>query len=91
MDDDSLGALAVENPPAVDAACAAAVEFARAAAVEVAGAAFVGDHLGVEPEGERIVTHYFATTDRAYVGWRWAVTVVRPARSKTVTVDEVVL
>ena len=37
------------------------------------------------------VTHSFACTDRAYTDWRWAVTVVRAPRSKTVTVDEVVL
>lgn len=93
MNDDSTGSLAVAPAlaPDLDAAGAAAVDLARAAAVEVAGADLVGAHLGVEPEGERIVTHYFASTDHAYVGWRWAVTVVRPPRSKAVTVDEVVL
>jgi len=74
-----------------DDVCAAAVEAARAAAIEVGGAAFVGEHLGVESDGDRIVTHHFASADRAYVGWQWAVTVVRAPRSKTVTVDEVVL
>lgn len=91
VDDVSPGGLAVEALVEVDTACAAAVDLARASAIEVAGAEFVGDHLGVEAEGERIVTHYFASTDRAYLGWRWAVTVVRPPRSKAVTVDEVVL
>lgn len=91
VDDESPGALAVETAPEVDAACAAAIDLARACAIEVAGAELVGDHLGIEPEGERIVTHYFASNDRAYVGWRWAVTVVRPPRSKAVTVAEVVL
>ena len=38
-----------------------------------------------------VVTHSFATTDRAYVGWRWAVTVARADGSEHVTVDEVVL
>jgi hypothetical protein len=91
--DDSMDALAIvpETTPDLDAICGAAVDVARAAAVDVAGADLVGDHLGAESEGERIVTHYFASNDRAYVGWRWAVTVVRPPRSKTVTVDEVVL
>lgn len=79
-------------PPApIDDVSAAAAEIARAAAIEVAGEALVGDHAGVEPDGERIVTHYFECLDRAYVGWRWAVTVVRAPRAKTVTVDEVVL
>jgi hypothetical protein len=64
---------------------------AREAAVSIEGADRVGDHLSAEADGERLVTHYFACTERAYVGWRWAVTVARASRSKTVTVDEVVL
>ncbi|MBC7375235.1 MAG: DUF3027 domain-containing protein, partial [Frankiales bacterium] len=74
----------------IDERLAAAVEPARAAAVEVAGPA-VGAHLGVEVEDEGVVTHRFATTDAAYVGWHWAVTVARASGSDTVTVDEVVL
>ena len=81
--------------PPVDAACAAAVDQAREAAVLVAGPA-VGDHLGAQVEevpatGGHLVTHSFATTDPAYVGWRWAVTVARAQDSDVVTVDEVVL
>ena len=79
---------------APDARCADAVERARAAAADVAGAA-VGEHLGVDAEpvaGDgHVVTHSFATTDRAYVGWRWAVTVSRADGADEVTVDEVVL
>jgi len=48
----------------------------------------VGEHLGTEAVGERVVTHYFACRNRAYIGWRWAVTVARAPRSKVVTVDE---
>ena len=51
-------------------------------------AEFVGNHLGVEATGERVVTHFFACLDQAYVGWRWAVTVARAPRSKVITVDE---
>lgn len=51
----------------------------------------VGEHLGVESDDERVVTHLFATLDPAYRGWRWAVTLARAPRGKTVTVDEVVL
>lgn len=80
-----------ETGVALDEACAAAVDLARGAAIEVAGASSVGAHERVEPDGERIATHYFGCLDPAYVGWRWAVTVVRPPRSKAVTVDEVVL
>lgn len=91
---------APEEPPAVtsptelaaDPLCVDAVDAARAAAVEVAGSA-VGDHLGAEVEGDEpnVVTHSFATTDPAYVGWRWAVTVVRAEDAEGATVDEVVL
>jgi hypothetical protein len=73
-----------------DPACVAAVDVARAAAVEVAGPA-VGDHLGVEVDEAHVVTHSFATTEKAYTGWRWAVTVARAEDSDKVTVDEVVL
>jgi hypothetical protein len=76
---------------AVDDVCASAVDVARAAAIEVGGADQVGEHAGVQADGDRIVTHFFASTDRAYVGWQWAVTVARASRSKQVTVDEVVL
>jgi hypothetical protein len=84
----------VEVAAAPDQRCAESVELARAAAVEVAGTT-VGDHLAVEPEldagGGHVVTHSFATTDPAYVGWRWAVTVARADGADEVTVDEVVL
>ncbi len=79
-----------------DPVLAAAVDTARAAAVEV-GRAAVGEHLGVEVEpvllgtGGAVLTHSFASTDRAYVGWRWAVTLARAEGSDQVTVDEVVL
>jgi hypothetical protein len=74
-----------------DQACAEAVDLARDALVAVVGAAQVGRHLGVQAEGERIVTHLFDCADPAYTGWRWAVTVVRAPRAKTVTVSETVL
>jgi hypothetical protein len=77
-----------------DALGAAAIELARAAAVldaGLGGASQVGEHVAVEADAERIVTHYFECIDRGYVGWRWAVTVVRAPRAKLVTVDEVVL
>jgi hypothetical protein len=79
------------DPVVPDAVCAAAVDLAREAAQAVAGRSPVGDHEGVEADDERIVTHFFSSTDRAYTSWRWAVTVVRAPRSKHVTVDEVVL
>ncbi|WP_157892255.1 MULTISPECIES: DUF3027 domain-containing protein [Frankia] len=78
--------------PAVDAVCAAAVDVARAAAVEQAGAEDeVGEHLGIEAEGDRIVLHRFACTSPAYPGWAWTVVVTRASRVRKVTVDDVVL
>ncbi len=71
-----------------DQACAEAVDLARAALVEVAGADQVGEYLGLEAGGDRVVTHMFACLDPAYPGWRWAVTVTRASRAKTVTVDD---
>jgi hypothetical protein len=76
-----------------DPACADAVDLARRALVDDAGVGplAVGDPLGVESDGDRVVTHFFECADRAYAGWRWAVTVARAPRSRNVTVDESVL
>jgi Protein of unknown function (DUF3027) len=76
-----------------DQVCADAVDLARQSLAEQAGVAggTIGDHLGVEASGDRVVTHFFECTDRAYTGWRWAVTVARAPRAKVVTVDESVL
>lgn len=71
-----------------DQACAEAVDLARASLEEAVGAEQVGRHLGVEAEGDRVVTHLFECLDPAYPGWRWAVTVTRAARAKHVTVDD---
>jgi hypothetical protein len=75
----------------LDAACVEATDLARAAAEEMAGPGQVGEHVGVSADDERVVTHLFSSEDRAYTGWRWAVTVSRASRAKTVTVSEVVL
>ncbi|GAA1631820.1 hypothetical protein GCM10009744_20060 [Kribbella alba] len=74
-----------------DAICVASVEPAREAAIAEAGAAQVGEYLGCQVEGERLVTHYFASSHPGYRGWRWAVTVTRAARAKNITVNEVVM
>jgi hypothetical protein len=74
-----------------DAAAAAAVDLARSAAEEITRPEHVGEHLGMLAEGDRVVTHYFACLDPAYRGWRWAVSVVRAARAKNITVSESVL
>ena len=74
-----------------DELCAQAVDLAWAAAAELAGSDQVGEHLAVEADGDRVVTHLFESLLPGYVGWRWAVTVARASRSKQVTVSEVVL
>ena len=73
-----------------DATLAAAVDVAEAAA-RAEGGDRVGEHLGSRADGERVLTHFFAATLPGYSGWRWAVTLARASRSRTVTVDEVVL
>jgi len=95
------GVNAPTEPVALDEVLAAAVDQARAAAVEVAGAdvgiaeaggpaAQVGIHVGVRPEGEHAATHAFAANLPGYVGWYWAVTMVR-APDGPANVAEVVL
>ncbi len=81
---------APQQPAEPDGLAAATVETARAAALAEAGST-VGEHLGAEAEDEHTLTHSFACTVAGYVGWRWAVTVVRVEGSDAVTVDEVVL
>lgn len=68
-----------------------AVDAARAALLELVDAADVGEHLGHAAEDERVLSHYFECRRAGYRGWRWAVTVARAPRLKTVTVDEIVL
>ena len=67
------------------------VDAAREALLETVPAGDVGEHLGHLAEDDRVTTHLFACTRVGYRGWRWAVTVARAPRQKTVTVDEVVL
>ncbi len=74
-----------------DSLLLSAVDLALEALTEEVGEAEVGDHLRAEAEGERLLTHYFASTHRGYVGWNWAVTVTRASRQKSVTVNEIVL
>lgn len=74
--------------PRLDATLAESVDVARAAAEAIAEPGTVGEYLGVTMEAERLATHSFRCSARAYRGWRWAVTVARVARSKKVTICE---
>ena len=75
----------------VDAVGAKAIEDARNALCLLVPEAHIGQHISVSGDDDRVVTHYFACHDPGYVGWRWAVTVARPPRARSVTIDEVVL
>jgi hypothetical protein len=75
----------------VEGMLAEAVDLARGAAVAEAGADHVGEYLGVGAEDEGVATHYFASANPGYIGWRWAVTVAQGAPGEQVTVDDVVL
>ena len=70
---------------------AEAIDLARSVAEETAGTLGVGEHLGIEADADRVVSHFFACPHPGYAGWRWSVTLVRAARAKTPTVNEVVL
>lgn len=74
-----------------DAATADAVDAARAALLDEVDAGDVGDHLGHQVDGLRVVTHLFGCTRKGYRGWQWAVTLTRASRQRKVTVVEVVL
>ena len=55
-----------------DQVCADAVDLARQALVDDTGVSrdAIGDHLGVEAVGDRVVTHFFECADPGYTGWR---------------------
>lgn len=74
-----------------DSVSAAAVDLARAGVLDVAEPGSVGEHLSATAEGERLVTHRFASTAKGYRGWVWTVTVARAPRAKAPTVCEVEL
>ncbi|RHA44568.1 DUF3027 domain-containing protein [Cellulomonas rhizosphaerae] len=72
-----------------DAVLGSAVDLAREVAIELAGnPADVGEHLGVVVEGERLISHRFASLARGYRGWEWTVTVSRVPRGRIATVCE---
>ena len=75
--------------PTKDAVLGSAVDLARQVAIELAeDPADVGEYLGLVVEGERLVSHRFASAARGYRGWEWTVTVARVPRSRTPTVCE---
>ncbi len=70
---------------------AQATDAARGFLIELAAASDIGEHLGVQGEGDLLVTHLFACMRPGYQGWRWSVTIVRATDQEQPTVNEVVL
>jgi len=74
-----------------DSILTAAVDLARDAANVEAGGDWVGDHLEMAMEDDRLATHLFACTNPGYRGWRWAVTITRAEGFDVVTITDAVL
>jgi hypothetical protein len=77
--------------PKLDPICAEAVDLARSSLEEAALPGQVGEHLGVEVAGERLVSHFFACEMPGYRGWRWNIVLARAPRAKQPTVCETAL
>ncbi|MCK1801685.1 DUF3027 domain-containing protein [Brevibacterium sp. R8603A2] len=77
--------------PSPDSLLLEAVDAARSAIAEVADPNHIGAHLGAVMEGQRLATHSFACTAKAYRGWHWVAVLARAPRSKTITVCETAL
>lgn len=83
--------LGVTGELTADSVCAGAAEEARDALAQITPVDTIGEHVGVQFDGEYVVTHLFESLLNGYRGWRWAVTVTRVPDSEQVTVDETVL
>lgn len=68
-----------------------AVGLAHTALGQITEPLSVGEHVAARSEGERLVTHLFECNLAGYRGWRWAVTLTRPPRSRTATICELEL
>lgn len=78
--------------PTKDAILTNAVELARQVAIDAAESPeHVGEHLGVVVEGDRLVSHTFASNSPGYRGWHWTVTLARVPRARVATICEVEL
>lgn len=88
---DTITHVTVSSRTKPDGVLLDAADVARAALAADVDADAIGDHLGHDLEGERVLSHYFDCLLPGYRGWRWSVTVTRATRQKTATVDEIVL
>ncbi|KAA0979019.1 DUF3027 domain-containing protein [Paeniglutamicibacter gangotriensis] len=77
--------------PILDATLAKAIEPARSALLEITDASMIGEHVDALNDGERLVTHRFASLLPGYEGWCWFATLTRVPRgqAKDLTVCEV--
>lgn len=76
----------VDDPRLLDAQ-----ELTRDALIEEVGAEYVGEFVSAMMDADHIATHLYTCLNPAYVGWNWAVLVVRAAGTDSVTVNDVVL
>ena len=88
---DTITDVTVTTRTKSDSALVAAVDAARAALAADVPVSDIGEHLGHQEEGDRVLSHYFDCTRPGYTGWRWSVTITRASRQKAATVDEIVL
>ncbi|OMH24564.1 hypothetical protein BKD30_08290 [Tersicoccus phoenicis] len=72
-----------------DAVLMEARDVARAALADIARDEQIGAHRGTTIDGDRLVTHAFASLLPGYVGWNWFAVLARTPRSRTVTVCEI--
>jgi len=78
------------TPPAIvaDEVLLGAVELARTALQEITPAESIGELLGHEVEGERVVSLHFDCTLSGYPGWHWTVSLARTDENAAATVLE---
>lgn len=72
-----------------DAVLIEARDDARAALADIARDDQIGEHRGATVDGDRLVTHTFASLLPGYVGWNWFAVLARAPRSRAVTVCEI--
>ena len=74
--------------PKVDAVLSAETDLARTTLLATVESGWVGDHLGVAADDDRVLTHRFEAKLPGYAGWNWYVTLARVPRGKVATVCE---
>lgn len=74
--------------PKVDTVLSAETDLARTTLLATVDPGWVGDHLGVAADDDRVLTHRFEAKLPGYAGWNWYVTLARVPRGKVATVCE---